>query len=249
MGWRTNEHNVRVYTPSAYTNSELPTWNEVYNDYYRNIYLTGDHCYIPGDYRYDDNLDKYWRIPRKKVILALIANQFNKMIHEDGYADVLYPIIGEQCFPSLGRIITDDNGTHADFSNIVKNVHITLDIPSRMGYDVVEAMYDDDPPVIYTLTHPSGKQDPFITNNRRRLSVVSICKPMAITVAVMTDSTAKTIRVEDSVVYNAIIECMMRPYIEYFEGADIPGWKDGEGKLIEGKQSAVGCTTGFDPAL
>lgn len=59
-----------------YCKDELPTWHEIYYDFY----LKDSFCY---NNEIDSDLDLYWKEPRKKVLLGFICNQLNKMIFED----------------------------------------------------------------------------------------------------------------------------------------------------------------------
>ena len=68
---------------SIYVKEDLPTWSEVYYEFYKNKTFSFDH---EDDNQLND-IDKYWKIPRRKVLLATVANQFNKMLYEDGYSD------------------------------------------------------------------------------------------------------------------------------------------------------------------
>lgn len=65
------------YVVSRWTKDDLPTWHELYYDFY----LPHEYSYTPGNYQL---IDHYWKIPRKVYLLATASNQLNKMIGEDG---------------------------------------------------------------------------------------------------------------------------------------------------------------------
>lgn len=81
MPWIKDSNNEYKYIASKYTKEELPTWNEVYNEWYIKY---KDDLYTFKTER-DTEMDTYWNIPKKKYLLAVICNQFNKMISEDNF--------------------------------------------------------------------------------------------------------------------------------------------------------------------
>ena len=77
MPWKIDLNGEKHYKPSIYNKDELPTWDEIYNSFISNrIY----HYNMESD----TDLDPYWRIPQKVILLGFICNQLNKMIFEDG---------------------------------------------------------------------------------------------------------------------------------------------------------------------
>lgn len=80
MPWIKDSNNEDKYIASRYSRNELPTWNEVYNDWYCKYDVLSRYTY---DTKSDTEIDPYWKIPRKLYLLAVVCNQFNKMIFED----------------------------------------------------------------------------------------------------------------------------------------------------------------------
>ncbi len=81
MPWIKDENGEDKYIASRYTKEELPTWNEVYNKWYKGC--SGDlYQFKPNR---DVERDTYWKIQKKLFLLAIVCNQFNKMMYEDGY--------------------------------------------------------------------------------------------------------------------------------------------------------------------
>ncbi|MCM1220104.1 MAG: hypothetical protein NC548_37000, partial [Lachnospiraceae bacterium] len=65
MPWVLDENGNKKYTPSIYAKEELPTWNEFYNEFYK----SGNYTYDGGKDVFE--IDPYWKIPRKKYLLAV----------------------------------------------------------------------------------------------------------------------------------------------------------------------------------
>lgn len=63
---------------SKYCKEELPTWDEIYNEFWINKIFV----YDPNDPEHQVE-DPYWKRPRRKILLMLICNQLNKMMEED----------------------------------------------------------------------------------------------------------------------------------------------------------------------
>lgn len=80
MPWIKDSNDEDKYIASQYSRNELPTWNEVYNDWYCKYDAISRYEYYA---ELDPEIDPYWKIPRKLYLLATICNQFNKMIYED----------------------------------------------------------------------------------------------------------------------------------------------------------------------
>lgn len=84
---------------SRYVKEELPTWAEMHEWYqhYQEHYQAqdgGGPCYYkPGD---EGEIERYWRIPRSLYLLALVCNQMNKMLAEDGYLDMIKKTLSDQ---------------------------------------------------------------------------------------------------------------------------------------------------------
>lgn len=83
MPWIKDENGEDKYIASRYAKEELPTWNEVYNEWYKG-YSKDLYMFKPNR---DIERDTYWKIPKKLFLLAVVCNQFNKMMYEDGYID------------------------------------------------------------------------------------------------------------------------------------------------------------------
>lgn len=80
MPYQTLPDGSLEYVVSRWTKDDLPTWHELYYDFY----VPGNYQYTPGHYQL---LDPYWKIPRQLYLLATACNQINKILGEDGRMD------------------------------------------------------------------------------------------------------------------------------------------------------------------
>lgn len=240
MGWVVNESGERIYKPSSYTKDELPTWSEIYHDFYQNMFLK-------DNYKDDGTIDKYWKIPRQKYILGMVCNQFNKMIIEDN--DFKEKITNEinmvqkyQC--DNIRFLCHIN--HIIWCNkIVYSIHLPNGqenpfIPQEVLIKEREEDHASGKHRIYMDVedldleygiHPYLFDDTlksYSSGNKKKLPFVEL-------------------EGEDK---NKAIEILMKNIREYFEGDSI-GWKDKEGNNISDKTPIKNnCNgAGVDPAL
>jgi len=228
-----------VYKPSIYAKEELPTWSEVYEEFY----LGKQYSYDPNNPD-DQTIDPYWKIPHKKFLIATVCNQFNKMIFEDGLKDeILSDLEGKLSMKVYGIQFvygTSKYMTTRVYSDIkfIKNPFIT-------------------PADIYTIPMPTGKLNPFIISKHRRVDITkvkdsifsftndevdSIVSIYPVIQIYSFDTLSNTIYTPEigSEQFDIVMSIMMERFKEYFTG-DI-GWKDSEGKLIEGDPGSRNCT-------
>lgn len=220
---------------SDYAKEELPTWAEVYNEFYKNK------LYIHESYQeYSSSIDVYWKILHKKFLMITICNQFNKMLNEDGYKNELITMIQKSILSEatdIMFILNDKNDNYkCSFTNFI--------------------------PPIYSINMPSGKHNPFIIS-KHRLRIYDkslnddlwLCPIILVTDCVNNQhfyylNKEGLIKTEgDYNDYMLIIDYMIRPFNEYFEGESI-GWKDANGMKIESEPLQRSCSgAGYDPAL
>ena len=74
MPW-IEENGNAIYKASPFTKDALPTWNEIYHEFYKKKITK----YLRDK---DTELDKYYQVPRNKILVAFMCNQLNKMIFE-----------------------------------------------------------------------------------------------------------------------------------------------------------------------
>lgn len=233
MPWKINENGEREYVVSIYTKEELPTWAEVYEDFYKGRVL----FYDPNDESHQ-KLDTYWKIPKRKYILAIICNQFNKMLFEENMKNSIIESIHNMNIIDI-RFIIDPIKKFDDIINV----------------DINEIKTEIAPP-IYTMPLPNGKKNPFIINKHKRININKLDKILALSLLVTIEKDQEPITLfispiddQQTYLYDKIMKKMMYPYIEYFEGSGI-GWKDENGNIMELDPLKRNCSgAGYDPAL
>lgn len=217
------EKDVLEYRPSIYTKEELPTWSEVYEEFYLNNQFMYDSNNIN-----DQIEDNYWKIPHKKYLIAIVCNQFNKMLYED----MLMPQITEKISKAINIPV---KSLQFVFGQIDKPQHIHEISTEEFFKDIYE---------IYTIPLPTGKENPFILSQYNRIDVSKMDGNLFL-FPILDMSIDDDKRISSPYLYNVIfhkvIEVMIEMYKEYFEGENI-GWKDSDGKLIEGDPSCHTCT-------
>ena len=218
-------NNEKKYIPSKYAKEELPTWNEIYNEFYKEkmcLYDPLNELHQTGDL--------YWNVPHRKILLGWVCNQFNKMLFEDG---------------AKVSIIEYINAHMKDtYPSGIKDIYFTLLEP-----DLMESQYSYiDLPVIYTCEIPStGKRSIFASdlpskNIKEFNSLIQLCM---ITVDNNgSDCDINDMRDSEECMgeYWHIISVLLKDIILYFEG-DFVGWKDENGKPLTGDAADIkpGC--------
>lgn len=214
MPWNKNKNGEKVYNLSLYTKEELPTWGELHE-----LYSRGKYFYDPEDPN-DQSLDIYWKIPRQKYLLAIICNQFNKMIFEDKF-DIMKSIRIKDC-------------KFLDF-------RFLLGQPSEEYINSYYRKWFNDnliattsPPPIITIPMPNGEKNPFIVNDHPRVNindlgyielipVMTVINDDKMHIVILNNSSEEGISS-----YKFIMNRMFKSYIEYFE--EPVGWKDKDSK-------------------
>jgi len=214
-----------VYKPSIYTKEELPTWSEVYEEFYLNkIY-----SYDPNNP--DDQVeDTYWKIPHKKYLIATICNQFNKMLYEDG-------LMNQVCSELSKEINYEVKALQFICGDFYKS-EIVYD--AKIFNTFFDKIYE-----IYTIPLPTGKQNPFIISDYNRINITETNEEIYCIFPIIkfthNDSTALHLLdlYIDNKLFHTVIEIMIKLFKDYFSG-DI-GWKDNNGELIEGDPGYRQC--------
>ena len=255
MPWIQNSKGEKEYKLSIYTKEELPTWDEVYNEWYKNQQF----IYDPDDEKCQ-KMDLYWKIPHSIYLLATVCNQLNKMIYEDGYKDELLEYLNStSLFSQLGPVENVYEFKDILFIGsdcLMKQVHDKAKSKDFIKYltEYWGLSYDVSP-VIYSIKLPNGEDNPFIINkNQRRIYIdqtQEFHKRSAINIYAYchvknTETTGPILEYspfdEDPKKYFEIIKFMMNPFISYFENGI--GWKNIDGRLITSKRTVLD----FDPA-
>ena len=211
MPWILNKDGLIRYKLSEYVKEELPTWDEMYNEFYKKRLYK----YNP---KIDTEMDLYWNsIPRKLYLMAIAANQLNMHLFEFGE------------MRSLIRAIMYKYETEVDHVNPLRIQTINF----RLNKDHWWA----DAVPIYHITK-DGYENPFIQSMDRRLDIHQfIDNEMTFSIVIVLSDEDKP-KVEivkpDDFLFDMIMELAMTNYKTYFEGNGV-GWKDKDGKLIESR--------------
>lgn len=240
MPWTKDINGDDKYKVSIYAKEELPTWNEVYNEFYKEKVYS----YTLMDPKHQE-MDLYWKIPHMKYLIMTVCNQFNKMIFEDGYKESLLEMINENIHEEA-----------TDVMFLCKTTNHTNGVEFRNKYVYI----NNYKPPIYTIPLPTGNINPFIVSmNELRVSSNDLVGGTWIFPLILSRSgdainhfyaphqfgvcnTEK--EYED---FTKIIDFMIKPFKEYFEGEGV-GWKDSNGKIIEGDPGCSNCIgSGYNP--
>lgn len=219
---------------SIYAKEELPTWDEIYNEWYKGK----EFIYDPEEERCQKE-DLYWKIPHSMYLLLTVCNQLNKEIYENDMRNkvlnfIKYSILSVNMRgkfePKEIRFVIYD-------TSLLKK---PLD-ESNTSFKYLEEKYGikskkkDQPPLIYSIENPNGTKNPFIINDCERLYInnkMDFHKKAAIDIyvdfingAIIKYSPFAEIS-ENRDNYYKIINFMMKKYESYFENG--VGWKDGD---------------------
>lgn len=235
MPWITDSNGEKKYQVSIYAKEELPTWDEIYNKFYKE----GITSYDPGEESHQDT-DIYWKLPSRKVILATVCNQFNKMLFEDGKLQETIEYINENIMQGAIDIrFTCELIEPCDYipqTAFDHNIERWVTKINKMYLGLAT------PPPVYTIPFPSGVANPFITSSISRIDISKLDEVMYLYPVILfkTEEGSKVYAPkasdkEQKDDYENIIKFMIRDIIDYSEGEAI-GWKDMDGKVHSDKE-------------
>lgn len=227
MPWKIDETGKKKYEISIYDKECLPTWDEIYNKFYKNQIFK----YDPDNQEHQILQDVYWKRPSRKLLLAWTCNQLNKMIFEDGI-DVVEFINNKYgvSFDKLHFIIIEDS--------LIKEGAILPEC-------IVDLIDLKGPPKIYSCKIPSTNQYSVFQTKHPQINIDDLIGHVRIVAAASTD-VGISIPTYDELL--DIINFILKDIINYFENGI--GWKDKEGNMMPVDQPSRNCEgAGFDPAL
>ena len=211
-------------TISLYCKDELPTWSEIYEEFWTKKLFT----YDPGNLEHQEE-DPYWKRPRRKLMLAWGCNQLNKIIFEDGL-----------------NIIPFINENFEGFS--CEKVQFILAEDPYVSLPTIQdsVLCDIGPPKIYTCKLPSTDEHSIFMTKYPRIDIDTITKPVEL-VVILESSDECTMETDEDELLK-IIEFVLGHVIAYFENG--VGWKDNNGNVIPSDPVTRACEgVGYDPAL
>lgn len=234
MPYKTDANGNNIYIPSKYAKEELPTYNEIYNEFYKEKAWD----YDPDDKSHQEE-DLYWRLPHRKLLLGWICNQFNKMLFEDGMKDMMIQFINENVsMPS---------------NSIAYDIYFILDdhIP---GHDEESELNYIGLPLIYTCELPKTNKRSIFASDSPSKNIKEFNKKIFLQIVIKCENSeliiANAFNIYDEIFHCIILE-LIKDIISYF-GGDIVGWKDNDGNNIindNGFKPGCGYDVGIDAAL
>ena len=216
------ETGMDIYKPSRYLKEELPTWNEIYDDFYSH-WLDDSSLYnIHGK-------NPYWKVLNRDFIIATMCNQFNKMLHEDGFMEKISENV------HLRNI--DDQELE------IENLRFQLQSKDDNVIDWTEE------PIIYSFAEDVDK---VLTNENPRFNPTSFGDhyKMILLAVIKEENDMHKINsyTLDTIFTERIIMFLLNPIISYFEGESV-GWKDKDGNFLPSNKIRLCRNSGYDPAL
>ena len=228
MPWVTDNNGENKYVVSIYDKDCLPTWEELYNQFYKKRMFN----YEPHNRAHIFQNDHYWNRPIRKMLLAWGCNQLNKMIFEDGVdvAQFLRCKYGS-LFEKVHFILV--NGTS------IKEGEQILDD------EIIDLTQLKCAPPIYSCKVPSTGEPSIFQSNHPHIDIDELNHPIQIVAVLSTDV---GLSVSTSQELEEVIRFVLKDVINYFENGI--GWKDVEGNILPSDQPSKKCEgAGFDPAL
>ena len=234
MPWFRDENGDPKYAASIFTTEELPTWNEMYNEWWKNKIFSSN---------VDLGLDTYYNtIPRSKVLMAQACNQLNKMLYEDG-------VLEKKC----------SYGIYVYFILSGKEMQTFRVDKSRKDQIPIVTLEDIE---IYDIPNPNKFyiENPFkiVGKDYTHKDITDAEFNDFCGIHAVFNDPVKCIEIplyklnsenqNNSDFIMKLITDLLSEMKTYFEGK--PGWKDANGNNIEGSNDKqLDCVSGYDPAL
>lgn len=240
MPWKKADMDKDVYEISKYVKEDLPTWDEIYNVFYKGKMFKYNS-------QVDKTLDHYWKIPRSLYVITMMCNQFNKNLYEDNIHDSLICFIkdtlcrDDSIIPDTSRLLNVKRAMWAFLPVKVNETAIGDEYDFADNTEnYIRVFTTHDFPPIYTYPDPDGKENEFIVNydvprihvdNKKELDT-ELDNIFVLSLILETDDHEVIVFPTDHELFNEILEFVMRRYRRYFEGEGI-GWKDKEGHVVD----------------
>jgi len=239
MPWMKDENDESKYVVSKYAKEELPTWDELYNQFY--VPQVCD--YNPNDPNHQQ-IDLYWNLPHRKLLLGWICNQLNKILYEDG---------------QLQRVIDKVNKAISGKYNFTKVFFLLVDMKDGFvvnADDIADNLKNIDEskiPEIYTCEIPGTDHRSLFASDALSINIKCFTHEMMMVIGL--DSTGMD---EYNFIYPyktpdifwSIIKEIIGDTLGYF-GGEFVGWKDDNGNPLEDNSFKPGCDyqSGSDAGL
>lgn len=226
MPWVHNKNGIPEYQASIYVKEILPTWSELYDEFYQKKHYT---------YQVDQDteLDPYWKMPHVRYLLGIVCNQFNMMLYEYHMLPGLIQQIHTLGFDHITNLAA------VQFICCPAKFIPVTDIFQKhhLGYEMT--------PPPYQLQYPNGNENPFYLPHvayipfeeyypNQDLILMPVLSSKRSDASNFTQPAQSyfTYPNLDPILYQGIIDWMMKDVIQYFEGEGV-GWKDSAGHIID----------------
>ena len=228
MPWTIDDAGEKKYVVSIYDKDCLPTWDELYNQFYKKRLFD----YDPYNDSHNSKCDHYWKRPARKMLLAWACNQLNKMVFEDG-VDIAKALRTKYGLP-------------------FEKVHFVLVNKSTISKErqtlegqVIDLIQLKEAPPIYSCEIPSTSQPSIFESSHPHIDIDSLGEHIQLVAVASTD---EALSVPTSEELYDVIRFVLSGVINYFENGI--GWKDKDGNILPSDQPSKKCEgAGFDPAL
>jgi hypothetical protein len=173
-------------TISLYDKDCLPTWGELYNEFYFSKKAEYNHL--------DMIMDPYWKQPRQKILLAFVCNQLNKMIFEDHINPI--PIVRELF------------GKEYDW--------IEFKLITQTDDAFVTGKPPNTPPVIYHAKNPSTNSFSVFTSYHPHVDIETIEGDIFLMILLMDKSNCPGMIFGEEPKFWKVIDYILKDVIIYF---------------------------------
>ena len=248
---------------SVYDQHCLPTWDEMYNEFWKQQIFRYDPSFSDWVSGKDGELllkmDPYWNRHRDKMILAWACNQLNKMVFEDGVDVVKF--VNEELSASLteyyGKFTICDEvrfgllymGELSELPPGTTEALLKMESQEQAFETELGLRTKKLPPRIYACKIPSTGQYSIFKTQHPSIDVDDLEGTVKLCITILRKECIEALLLFDiqRTIFSKIIRFVIKDIIEYFENGI--GWKDKDGKVIPTEQVTHCQGAGYDPAL
>lgn len=238
---------TKPFTHSRYAKEELPVWSEIWEQFA----LNRAYDYDPDNPAHNlpapdssqpevilNSHDIYWQQPHRKLLLGWMANEFNKLILEDGRLNEIREELNGIILANLDMIPLDPTSD-------LNVIDIIFDIVG-----VHEAGPAEFYRWIYTQLSPTTKTRSIFASSEPSVDMANLNDWIELAMELIIDLNGDTVRVKlrptvDDTLYTLIVDKILEPIRIYFD--EPVGWKD-EGYELQPLTRRC-LDMGIDPAI
>jgi len=245
------------YVTSIYAKEELPTWNELYNEFWLGEVFSydpdnPDHNVVGVPPNSDpvtivQHIDMFWKLPHRKLLLGWVCNQLNKMIFEDNQRDDIIDHFSSYEITDIRFVLLETIFSGHVIDMMTRYDGIFIDTSPYMASENLQAGIA---PAIITCELPSTNQRSLFASNYPSVNIKDLVHRLELVMITKERDDYLSYLTHRQSLYQKTIGHMLRDVARYFEG-DTVGWKDDDGIVLPSvPQPKRGCdNVGVDPAL